>query len=45
MITKEEIRDIVEEAVYIGSGTVLGVGDAASIIAANIEELEESQQK
>jgi len=36
-ITFEEIRDIIEEEVYIGSGTVLGVSDAARAVLARIE--------
>jgi hypothetical protein len=42
MITWEEIRDIIEEEVYIGSGAVLGVNDAAKAIVARIEAAQQS---
>lgn len=45
MITWEEIRDIIEEEVYIGSGAVLGVNDAAKAIVARIEAAEHSVQR
>lgn len=40
-ITWEEIRDIIEEEIYIGSGTTLGVTDAAKAIKARIEAVEQ----
>ena len=40
-ITWEEIRDIIEEEIYIGSGTTLGVSDAAKAIKARIEAVEQ----
>jgi len=43
-ITWEEIRDIIEEEIYIGSGTTLGVSDAAKAIKARIEAVEQSVQ-
>lgn len=40
-ITWEEIRDIIEEEIYIGSGITLGVSDAAKAIKARIEAVEQ----
>ena len=45
MITWEEVRDIIEEEVYIGSGTVLGVTDAAKAIVARIEAAQQGVQR
>jgi hypothetical protein len=45
MITVEEIRDIIEEEVYIGEGTTLGATDAARVIHARIRALEGNQRE